>query len=149
MLENIEVVKITKAANCEEAIAMLAKQMVANGWAREGLQEAVIERERKYPTGLHTPSLDVALPHADAEWTLEPSLLVGVLQEPVAFKAMDGSSEDIQAQLIFLLAIPSPGSHVRLLQSLTKLIANKNLLVLYEQADEATLASLLTEVSGD
>ncbi len=40
--------------------------------------------------GIHAPGIGIAIPHADAEWTLVPGMIVGALDEPVIFEPMGG-----------------------------------------------------------
>lgn len=130
---NIKVVKIEGDKSAEEALSILAESLIIEGWAKPGLTEAVVTRERSFPTGLHTPTLDVAMPHTDPEWTLVPAIVIGALENPAPFKAMDGSKEVVNARLIFLLAIPEGKKHIRLLQGLTRLFSREDSLIyLYE-----------------
>ncbi|MBU5585366.1 PTS sugar transporter subunit IIA, partial [Enterococcus sp. S181_ASV_20] len=51
-------------------------------------QQAVIERERIFPTGLPTKGINVAIPHTDSIHVKKEGFLVGVLEKPVTFETV-------------------------------------------------------------
>lgn len=69
----------------------MSKIAINAGFAKQGYDQALIERENQYPTGLHIPEVEVAIPHADVEWAIKPSLTIAILDHPVTFGSMDGS----------------------------------------------------------
>jgi PTS system galactitol-specific IIA component len=145
-IQNIEVVKFHNPKDREEVLTVLSEVLVSKEWAKEGLPLAVVEREKSFPTGLHTSEMDVAIPHADAEWTLEPAIAIGVLDRPVTFLAMDGSKKNLEPKLVFLLAIPDGKAHISLLQGLTKIFKNpKDLPLLHGNPSKSTFQDLLTK----
>jgi PTS system galactitol-specific IIA component len=85
ILENVQVLKLNKKSR-EEVLEELSNAAINAGYAKPGYYEAILEREEEYPTGLHTPEIKVAIPHADAEWANTPSLTIGLLEHPVIFK---------------------------------------------------------------
>ena len=87
LLENVNVIKLNKKTK-EEVLEDLSNIAIKAGYAKPGYRKAILEREEKYPTGLHTPQIEVAIPHADAEWANEPSLTIGLLENPVTFEPM-------------------------------------------------------------
>ena len=76
-------------------LVALSSAAIKAGYAKLGYLEAILEREEKYPTGLHIPQIEVAIPHADAEWANVPSLTIGLLEHPVPFKPMGGEGGDV------------------------------------------------------
>ncbi len=128
ILSNIKIVHITQPATSKEVLATLANVAVANGWAKPGYTEAVWTREEKYPTGLHAQGVEIAIPHADPEWTTIPAMVVGSLSHPACFQPMGGQGAEVQASFIFLLVIPDADAHIRFLQALSSFIENEELL---------------------
>lgn len=133
ILSNIEVLNLNHAASREDVLTIMSKVVIEKGYATPGFLNAVLERERNYPTGLHTRGVEVAIPHADPEWTLKPSLTVGVLQNPVEFEPMGGEGDMVQARLIFLLTIADPSEHLNFLKAFATLVEDEDTLVEFEQ----------------
>ena len=119
ILDNLIVLKVNKTT-CEEVLEELSNAAIKAGYAKPGYHKAILEREAKYPTGLHIPLIEVAIPHADAEWAIKPSLTIGILETPVAFGSMDGSGGDVMAGLVFMLTIEEPKDHIDFLQGILK-----------------------------
>lgn len=133
ILSNIEVLNLNHETSREEVLTIMSKVVIEKGFATPGFLNAVLERERNYPTGLHTRGVEVAIPHADPEWTLKPSLTVGVLQNPVEFEPMGGEGDMVQARLIFLLTIADPSEHLNFLKAFATLVEDEDTLVEFEK----------------
>lgn len=104
-----------EAATAEEAIRSLADRLARRGFVAAGYADAVVEREREFPTGLPT-ALPVALPHTEAFLCRRSALTVGVLKGPVAFGEMGAPERTVEARVVFLLALANPKDQVRWLQ---------------------------------
>lgn len=128
ILDNLIVLKVNKTT-CEDVLEELSKAAINVGFAREGYHKAILEREAKYPTGLHIPLIEVAIPHADAEWAIKPSLTIGILETPVAFGSMDGSGGDVMAGLVFMLTIEEPKDHIDFLRAFSNVMGQPEILV--------------------
>jgi PTS system galactitol-specific IIA component len=127
-LSHIETVRLTGAITRDDALTQLAEKAVEAGWARHGYVQALLTREATYPTGLHTRGLDIAIPHADPEWTLIPSMVVGLLEQPAVFQPMGGQGAEVLAKIILLLVIPDADTHVDFLRALSGFIEDPDLL---------------------
>lgn len=105
--------------NAEQAIRHLGARMTEYGYVRETFVDAVIEREKTFPTGLPTP-IPVAIPHTDAVHCCQPAIAVGVLTRPVTFGEMGNPQGKVDAKAIFLLSITDPSQQVIWLQKLVE-----------------------------
>lgn len=114
------------AETAEDAIRALSRRLEQAGIVRETFAESVITREKSYPTGLPT-AVPVAIPHTDPEHCLRTGIAVGLLRKPVAFGAM-GSQGQVQARIIFLLAITKPHSQVAWLGRLVQFFQEPGML---------------------
>ena len=135
LLDNLQVLKLQKD-NKEEVLADLSSAAIAAGYAKEGYLNAILEREENYPTGLHTPQVEVAIPHADAEWANVPSLTIGLLDQPVVFKPMGGDGEDVQAEIVFMLTIKDPKQQINFLRAFSTTMAEPGLLVEFKNSGD-------------
>lgn len=89
----------------EAVVRELGEHAIEHGYATEGYVEAVLEREREYPTGLSLPdaSFGVAIPHADPDLVREEAVLLGLPPEPVAFSSMDDPDKTVEVAAVMLL----------------------------------------------
>jgi len=103
------------ARDREHLLRMMAAAVVENGHGKPSLVDALVERERRFPTGLPTP-VPSAIPHTDAIHVLHSGLAVATLAKPVWFSQMGGSGEELPAQIVVLLCITHPAEQVGALQ---------------------------------
>lgn len=123
-----------EASSAEEIIQHLADKLYQAGMVEQGYGAATIERERKHATGLPTRPFPIAFPHADADGVLQSSLAVAALKHPVGFQNMADPEEELEVELVIMLANKSPEEQVATLQNLAvlfgtpqKLLELKNL----------------------
>lgn len=109
------------ARDAEEVIQMLADRLHEQGWVSDQYGWDTILREREHPTGLPTQPICIAFPHAGAEGVIESSLAVAALRESVVFKNMGDPDEDLQVELVFMLANKSPEEQIQTLRNLALL----------------------------
>lgn len=107
------------ASTREEAIRAISARMADNGYIGDTYCDAVLAREKDYPTGLPTDDVATALPHANCPDVLKTGVGVARLKTPVEFYSMADSSETLPVQMVFLLAsTPGSGAHLQELQEL-------------------------------
>ena len=135
LLENVNVIKLNKKTK-EEVLEDLSNIAINAGYAKPGYQKAILEREGKYPTGLHTPQIEVAIPHADVEWAIEPSLTIGLLENPVIFKPMGGEGGDIAVEIVFMLTIKEPKEQINFLQAFSTLMGEPQVLIDFKNSGD-------------
>lgn len=113
----------------EDALRDMAELFVVQGVSKESFPQAIIDRERTYPTGLPSEPFCIAIAHCDSEHVVESSIGVTTLDEPVEFGAMGGTSDErLSVQIIFMLAIKDPKAQVPTLQKMMAVIQNADLL---------------------
>lgn len=111
-----------RAASREEALRLAADRLTRDGYVRDGFCQALLERERKFPTGICLGSVCVAIPHAEPGYVRTPALLVMTLEEPVDFVNMEDCDHEIPVRMIFVLAFTDGEKHLNVLQQLSALI---------------------------
>ena len=107
-----------KANSDDEVLTILAKKLVDLGYVTKQYLPAVLEREKKFPTGLPTVPFGVAIPHTDADKVKEAQVAFALLENPVKFKTMGNSNCDTEVKLVFMLALKSPEDQLDMLQKL-------------------------------
>jgi PTS system fructose-specific IIA component len=129
-----------EADSKENASRKLAQLLVDDGRVSdlEGYLDAVKAREEHFPTGIEG---GIAIPHAQSEFVLTPSVAVGVSKTGVDFGADDGDSD-----LIFMIAAPSSGgnAHLEILAALARKVMHEEFREeLRSQSDPAMIAEIV------
>lgn len=131
----------------EELLTELVAILRSKGYVKDSFQEALLARERKYPTGLNTPGVPLAMPHAEAEHVVKPAILVARLSEAVVFKEMGNSGKDVMAKFVFMLAVSDPSGHLAMLSKFMSIFSQgEKLKALYAIEDKKTLREELEKV---
>ncbi|MDI3481274.1 MAG: galactitol system component [Tepidanaerobacteraceae bacterium] len=148
---NPELIQIdAEAEGKEEIIKKLASLLISKGYAKESYLEAILEREKVFPTGLPTEGVGVAIPHADIKHVIKPAIAVAILKNPVQFNVMGNPEEKVNVKIIFMLAITDPNVQLELLQDLMEVFQNKELLLkLSVSKDVDTVLRLMTAKDDD
>ena len=94
--EDILVVDGT-ADSWEQAIHLAGGTLYENGFVKEGFEQACIDREKTYPTGLLMDT-SIAIPHTDDQFVIKAGVCILRLKEPVDFYRMD-APDDIVSTL--------------------------------------------------
>lgn len=118
-----------------DVILTLAGLLEDLGYVKDTFAQAVIDREKIFPTGLPTEPYGIAIPHTDAEHVNRGALAVGILEEPVKFVEL-GSSEDqtVDAHIVVMMAIPDPKAVVVFLGKLAGLFQDVDFLTALQKA---------------
>lgn len=116
-------------ASRDEALRSMAEKFVEQGFSKASYPQAIIDREKKYPTGLPAEAFGIAISHCDSEHVNVSAIGVSVLDEPVEFEMMGGMcGGPLSVYVIFMLAIKDPKAQVPTLQKMMAVIQNKSLL---------------------
>lgn len=102
------------AGEAQSLLRLMAEQAVEQGYARPSFPDAVVAREKEFPTGLPTP-VPVAIPHSDPEHVLRPGLAVAYLDPPVEFVEMASDGTTLPCRLAVMLLVTSPPEQVEVL----------------------------------
>jgi len=112
----------------KEIIKMLSDLLIKKGKVKESFKEAVMDREKKFPTGLKTKYISFALPHTDSEHVNETGVAVGLLKNRVKFSSMDNTDNEIDVSVVVVLAVKDKSKQVLVLQNLIEMMQDKNII---------------------
>lgn len=124
LCENVLVFRDLEFSTSTEVLNFLSSKLYENDYVKKEYQIAIIEREKKYPTGLPSRDIKVAIPHATHTLVNKAALSVGILKTPVEFRSMGDSNIKLNVQIIIMLALKEPHGHIEMLQKIVKLIKN-------------------------
>jgi transcriptional antiterminator/mannitol/fructose-specific phosphotransferase system IIA component (Ntr-type) len=85
----------------KDLIMLMGETLYENGYVKEKFTYTVIEREKKFPTGLET-LIPIALPHADANFTLKKGIAIATLKKPVIFYNMGEPKNFVQVRIVLM-----------------------------------------------
>ncbi|WKY47758.1 PTS sugar transporter subunit IIA [Eubacteriaceae bacterium ES3] len=117
-----------------EAVKLAALPLYELNLVKESFTDAVLEREKSFPTGLPT-EIGVALPHTDSIHVLEEGISILTLKDGVEFQEMGNPKKSVSVDIIFLLAIKNPAKQLGILQKIITIIQNKEILKKIKAAD--------------
>ncbi|GHE12262.1 PTS sugar transporter subunit IIA [Klenkia taihuensis] len=95
----------------EDLLRLMAEQARRAGRVHDTFADAVVARERRFPTGLPTP-VPAAIPHTDAGHVAEAGVVVALLARPVEFTEMGSADRTVPAELAVMLLVKDPEEQV-------------------------------------
>ncbi len=133
-----------EAQDREEVIRMLSGKMNACDFVEKGFEQAVLAREKQYPTGLPT-KIPVALCHVEAEYVKQTAMAVATLKKPVEFHNMGDPQAVLDVEIVFLLTILDPKQQVFYLRKLMELFKDGTLPSLKAAKTKKEVVALLAQ----
>ena len=135
-----------EASNSEEMIKILSSKMKGKGFVKDSYCQAVIDREKVFPTGLDTGEVKVSIPHTNPEHVNEAAILVATLKNPVKVNKMEDPASEMEANIVFMLAVKDPGQQVGTLGKLMSLFCKPEVLKkIYDSKSPEEIYSLILE----
>lgn len=95
---------------------------------------ALNKREKEFPTGLATMSLNIALPHTDTEFIQKPFVFIARSKKAVEFLQM-GDNQPLDCKHFLFLGIKDPKKQVGLLAALIELFGNERFVSDFKSVD--------------
>ena len=102
----------------------------------EGYLDMLLERERKFPTGLCTKPFAVALPHTEPDHVIKPCIAVAKLRRPVEFHEMVNDQNTVDVRFIFNLVLQKTEQQLELLQKIISIFSDKEAMEQLEKEQE-------------
>ena len=106
----------------EELLDFMGTKLFENEYVKEGYIQGVKEREVIYPTGLALEQVNCAIPHSEMEYVIKPAVSIARLASSVKFNKMDDPKEELDVELVFMLAVEDGHKQVNVLQKLAQLL---------------------------
>lgn len=116
-----------KGNDATECLIFLGKALTEAGKAKAEYTKAVLEREEIYPTGLQTPSIPIAIPHANPTDAIENAFAVAKLEHPVMFRHMADEEQEVPVELILMMCIAEPQIQAPMLSDILELFSDKQM----------------------
>lgn len=127
-----------EAKTYEDVMRAVGQKVTAEGFAKESYVDALINREKDFPTGLDIDGFGVAIPHTDVSHVNKAATAIAILKNPVTFVQMGTDDDYVDAKVIFVLAVDDPKGHLEQLQRIISIIQDKDALEKLTQVNEAS-----------
>ena len=135
-----------EAQDYQEVMKKLGGAFIENGYAHESYIDALIAREKEFPTGLDVNGIGVAIPHTDVSHVKKQGVAIAVLKQPVDFIQMGSDDDIVKVQLIFMLAVVDPSAHLERLQRILQVIQDTEVLEkLLKVKDQKQIIEIIKE----
>lgn len=113
----------------EDILSYMAACLLRHGYTKESYREAVLARERVYPTGLGGETIGIAIPHTDIVHVIKPAICLCILKDPVEFGLMGGDdAETVRVSVVFMLALREPEKQLEVLQMVITMLEQEHYL---------------------
>ncbi len=107
----------------DKALHEMADYLHSIGVVKGTYGDSVIERENKYPTGIDTEPIPVAIPHSEREEVIKTAILVGQTKKGgVWFQKIEGDGLWVSAKVIFMLAVDTDQGQLEVISQLMNVI---------------------------
>ena len=133
-----------RAQSKEGVLRELVEFLVGGNGAAPDVLQAVMERERQFPTGI---GYGVAVPHGKTPALANLIAVAGTARTPVPYETVDGEP----VRLFFLLAGPESqaGAHVKALSRISRLVRREPIRAsLLAASDAQEFYRILVEAEG-
>lgn len=111
-----------------DVLRRMSSELVKQGLVHECYGEQVIQREELFPTGVPTLPVPVAIPHSERSSVMKSGIAVAKLRQPVNFKRMDNPAEELEAHLVFLLAIARDEEQLQIIMKIMRIVQDQEVL---------------------
>ncbi|MDU3688165.1 MAG: PTS sugar transporter subunit IIA [Anaerococcus hydrogenalis] len=138
MIEN-KIIKLKEGnlKNSKEVLSNLADCLIEEKMVKKSFKEAILQREKSYPTGLQFDGYGIALPHTDSEYVIKSQIAIMTLEKPVKFIEMASTDKEIDVKTIFMLALKDSNQHIKILQKVMELLQDKEAMSMIESFDDS------------
>lgn len=103
----------------------LNQRLFEQGYVEKTYLSNLIAREKEYPTGLITSSVNIAIPHTDPVHIKSPFIDITKLTSSLTFIEMGSKDSQVDVTWIFALGVTNGANQVELLQKLMRLCSQK------------------------
>lgn len=125
-----------EATNSKEVFEQVGGEFIKEGFCKDSYIDALVNRESEFPTGIDVDGFGIAIPHTDVSHVNKAGIAIATLEKPVKFIQMGTDDEEVDAKVIFMLAVDDPKKHLELLQNILAVLQDKDVLNKLSNADK-------------
>lgn len=111
-----------KFNTADDLFDFINQKALKNNFVKDGFLEGIKEREKKYPTALPGKKIDIAVPHTDPDYIINPFIAVVRCKEGIPFVQMGSDNLIINPKIFFVLGFKKEGCEKYQVKALSLLI---------------------------
>lgn len=139
---------------CVDIFKSVAKKLYDKEIVTADFSDALIEREKNYPTGMdlfvvhNDPRVpNIAIPHAEAAYCHTKNVVLVQLKHAVPFKNMINPEQEVAVHFLFIILNDEQDAQVNILANIMDFANDKqNMLALLETSDAGDIRRLFNPV---
>ena len=114
--------------NHDDVFRTMGSNLDRLGYCKESYVDALITREKDFPTGINMGEIGIAMPHTDREHVNAEAVSIGVIKNSASFMQMGTTDVPVDAKIIFMLAVKDPDAHLVFLQRIILMLQDQDVL---------------------
>lgn len=143
-----------EAITPDDVLEKLGGTFIETGYSTQDYVVALKAREAQFPTGLDINGFGVAIPHTDAGYVIQETVGIATLKQPVKFIQMGSDDTPVMINVVFMLAIEDPKTHIKKLQKILRIIQDEVVLEnIYKATSKDEVINIIEqkeiEIGGD
>ncbi|MDN3017944.1 PTS sugar transporter subunit IIA [Paenibacillus sp. BSR1-1] len=112
----------------EDLLSDIMKTLVSKNYVENEFKDALLEREKEFPTGLQLDGYAVAIPHGGSQYVLKDFISLVTLKNPIRMNRMDNPEESLEVDILFVIGFGKSETHLQCLKQLMGLIQDPKLI---------------------
>ncbi|WP_336251151.1 PTS sugar transporter subunit IIA [Stomatohabitans albus] len=137
----------TNATTSDDLFRDIVPRLVTEGVAKSTLTDALIAREKAFPTGLDFGYVQVALPHADPDHVNRPGVVLVRHHTSIAFAAMGEPGTVLTVQASLWPIVVDAQAQLDLLGNMIALLQDEPSATTLIEGDETDALALLSALT--
>ncbi|MDN6251293.1 MAG: PTS sugar transporter subunit IIA, partial [Tetragenococcus koreensis] len=121
----------------EHFFRVVSNDLKEKDYVEQSFEEAIIEREKIYPTGLQLDNFTIAIPHTDVIHIKKPFVAIYRLTTEINFYQMGTDDVVVPVKDVLVLGINEPKKQVGLLSSLMQCFSKNEFIKQYKNTATA------------
>ena len=114
----------------DQAFKCLSKRFLERGLVKKGYLEALMEREKNYPTGIDLTAVsqefpNIAIPHTESQYCNATKVIVIKLERDIVSKDMMNPDKDLNVKYLFMILNKDGGEQSNILAKIMEFATNK------------------------
>lgn len=114
----------------DQAFKCLSKIFLERGLVKQGYLEALMEREKNYPTGIDLTAVsqefpNIAIPHTESMYCNATKIIVIKLERDIVSKDMMNPDKDLNVKYLFMILNKDGGEQSNILAKIMEFATNK------------------------
>lgn len=124
----------------------ISDYLIEKGYVIPKFKDKIIKREKQFPTGLITKTINISIPHSETEYVLKEGIIVVIYPDKIKFNRMDKPDEEIEVEVSFILLLKDKNKHIKVLQQLSELLQSDKLYKIRNCKSRKDVQQLLKEI---